>query len=101
MKTTATLAFTGLLLLASGRLLAQQTFPIYSGTVPNSQPSAVQETSVTLDNGGVRISNVVQPNLTAFVPPVARPTARRSSFAPAAATPASPSTARATTWPGG
>ena len=68
MKTTATLAFAGLLLLASGRLLAQQTFPIYSGTVPNSQPSAVQETSVTLDNGGVRISNVVQPNLTAFLP---------------------------------
>ncbi|MGY3090223.1 acetyl esterase/lipase [Hymenobacter sp. UYAg731] len=68
MKTTATIAFLGLMLLASGRLLAQQTFPIYSGTVPDSQPSAVQESSITLANGGVRISNVVQPNLTAFLP---------------------------------
>ena len=68
MKTTATLAFAGSLLLASGRLLAQQTFPIYTGTVPDSQPSALQETSTTLANGGVRISNVVQPNLTAFLP---------------------------------
>ena len=68
MKTTATIAFVGLLLLASGRLPAQQTFPIYTGTVPDSQPSAVQESSITLADGGVRISNVVQPNLTAFLP---------------------------------
>ena len=58
----------GLLLLASGRVLAQQTFPLYTGTIPNSTPSPVVETSITLANGGVRISNVVQPNLTAFLP---------------------------------
>ena len=57
----------GLVLLTSGRLLAQQTFPLYSGTVPDSQPSAVQETSVTEPNGAL-ISTVVQPSLTAFLP---------------------------------
>jgi len=57
----------GLVLLASGRLLAQQTFPLYSGTVPDSQPSAVQETNVTVPNGAL-ISTVVQPSLTAFLP---------------------------------
>ena len=67
MKITATIAFMGLLLVA-GPLFAQQTFPIYTGNVPDSQPSAVQETSITLANGGVRISNVVQPSLTAFLP---------------------------------
>ena len=56
------------LLLVAGPLFAQQTFPIYTGNVPDSQPSAVQETSITLANGGVRISNVVQPSLTAFLP---------------------------------
>ena len=67
-----TMTFPGLLafaLLISSPLLAQQTFPLYTGTVPDSQPSTLQETSVTLANGGVRISNVVQPNLTAFLPP--------------------------------
>ena len=59
---------TGVALLLAGRGLAQPTFPLYTGTVPNSQPSAVQETSVTLATGGVRISNVVQPTLTAFLP---------------------------------
>ena len=56
------------LLFVSGRLWAQQTFPLYTGTVPNSQPSAVQETSVTEANNRVRISHVVQPTLTAFIP---------------------------------
>ncbi|MBJ6109552.1 alpha/beta hydrolase [Hymenobacter sp. BT523] len=62
----------GILALAAtsaGHLRAQQTLPLYTGTIPNSKPSAVQETSLTLANGGVRISNVVQPNLTVFVPP--------------------------------
>ena len=68
MKTSRFLLISALMLLASGRLLAQQTFPLYSGTVPDSKPSGVQETSITLPNGGVRISNVVQPNLTAFLP---------------------------------
>ncbi|MDO7851948.1 alpha/beta hydrolase [Hymenobacter convexus] len=64
--------FFGLLtfaVLTAGRVAAQQTFPLYTGTVPDSKPSAVQETSLTLPNGGVRISNVVQPNLTVFLPP--------------------------------
>lgn len=46
-----------------------QTLPLYTGTIPNSRPSSVQETSITLPNGGVRISNVVQPTLTVFLPP--------------------------------
>ncbi|MBO2007705.1 alpha/beta hydrolase [Hymenobacter negativus] len=68
MKITATTILVSLFLLSAGPLLAQQTFPLYTGTIPDSKPSAVKETSVTLDNGGVRISNVVQPNLTAFLP---------------------------------
>jgi acetyl esterase/lipase len=67
MKTPLLLRTVGLVLLASGRLLAQPTFPLYTGTVPDSQPSAVQETSVT-ESGGVLISTVVQPSLTAFLP---------------------------------
>ncbi|MBF9222320.1 alpha/beta hydrolase [Hymenobacter ruricola] len=64
--------FLGLLALAASpafRVQAQQTFPLYTGTIPDSKPSQVQETSLTLANGGVRVSNVVQPNLTAFLPP--------------------------------
>ena len=68
MKIPQLLCATGLALLTSGRLLAQQTFPLYTGTVPDATASSVQETSITLPNGGVRISNVVQPNLTAFLP---------------------------------
>ena len=71
MKSPLFVCALGLTLLAPGYLLAQQSqqsFPLYSGTVPDSKPSAVQETSITLANGGVRISNVVQPNLTAFLP---------------------------------
>ncbi|WP_400192124.1 alpha/beta hydrolase [Hymenobacter sp. B81] len=61
-----------LLLLALGSaslLSAQTTLPLYTGTIPNSRPSRVQETSVTLANGGVRISRVVQPTLTVFRAP--------------------------------
>ena len=65
----AFLRLTAAALLVSAPVVAQQTFPLYTGTVPDSQPSPVEETSLTLPNGGVRISNVVQPNLTAFVPP--------------------------------
>ncbi|OON67432.1 alpha/beta hydrolase [Hymenobacter sp. CRA2] len=50
-------------------LRAQSVEPLYSGTIPDSKPSDVKETSVTLANGGVRISNVVQPNLTVFRAP--------------------------------
>ena len=68
MKIPSVLRIAALALLLSGRLLAQQTFPLYSGTVPNSEPSTVQETSLTLASGGVRIANVVQPTLTAYLP---------------------------------
>ena len=41
--------------------------PLYSGSVPDSKPSRVQETSVT-EGVGTRISNVVQPTLTVYLP---------------------------------
>ncbi|MGI4866007.1 MAG: alpha/beta hydrolase [Janthinobacterium lividum] len=40
--------------------------PLYSGSIPDSKPSRVQETTTT--DGGVRISNVVQPTLTVYLP---------------------------------
>ena len=61
-----------LVLLACARLLAAQSqapMVLYPGTIPNSKPSNVKETSITLPNGGVRISNVVQPTLTVFRAP--------------------------------
>lgn len=65
----------------SGSLLAQTTappppaadatprpvLPLYSGSIPDSKPSRVQETSVT-EGAGVRISNVIQPTLTVYMP---------------------------------
>ena len=42
--------------------------PLYTGSVPDSQPSSVQETALTIAGGGVRISNVVQPTLTVYLP---------------------------------
>jgi len=68
MRNNPLLAVFALMLLIPGRLLAQQSFPLYTGTVPDSKISEVRETSIILANGGVRISNVVQPNLTAFLP---------------------------------
>jgi acetyl esterase/lipase len=47
----------------------QATIPLYTGTIPDSKPSDVKETSVTLENGGVRVSNVIQPTLTVFRAP--------------------------------
>ena len=55
-----------LLLAAPG--MAQSTLPLYSGTIPDSKPSEVRETSVTESGNRVRIANVVQPTLTVFVP---------------------------------
>ena len=40
--------------------------PLYSGSIPDSKPSRVQETTTT--EGGVRISNVIQPTLTVYLP---------------------------------
>jgi acetyl esterase/lipase len=42
--------------------------PLYSGSVPNSKPSNLQETSVT-ENGGPRVATVIQPTLTVYLPP--------------------------------
>ncbi|MBF9237986.1 alpha/beta hydrolase [Hymenobacter sp. BT683] len=68
MKKLPFLSFLTVFFVSVLRVLAQPTIPIYTGTVPNSIPSKVQETSITLEIGGVRIANVVQPNLTVFVP---------------------------------
>ncbi|GAB3831748.1 alpha/beta hydrolase [Hymenobacter jeollabukensis] len=57
------------LLISTSSLSAQTVEPLYSGTIPNSKPSEVKETSVTLANGGVRVSNVVQPTLSVFRAP--------------------------------
>ena len=56
------------LLLLAAPVTAQSTLPLYSGTIPDSQPSDVRETSVTEPGNRVRISNVVQPTLTVFAP---------------------------------
>ena len=56
------------LLTSASPLLAQAVLPLYAGPIPNAKPSAVRETSLTLANGGVRISNVVEPTLTVFRP---------------------------------
>lgn len=69
------LALAALFLLSTSPMLhAQQVLPLYKGNIPNSKPSEVKETSVTLVNGGVRISNVVQPTLTVFLAPAAKAT---------------------------
>ena len=68
MKPSLLLRAVALVLLASGPLLAQQTFPLYTGTVPDSRPSVVQETSTISATDGQFITNVVQPTLTAFLP---------------------------------
>ncbi|WP_151088681.1 alpha/beta hydrolase [Hymenobacter baengnokdamensis] len=76
MKNTSLLLAVSLLTLtASTNLWAQATaagtaapvLPLYSGSIPDSKPSQVQETSVT-ESVGVRISNVIQPTLTVFMP---------------------------------
>ncbi|UOR04068.1 alpha/beta hydrolase [Hymenobacter aerilatus] len=69
------LALTTLLLLGTASMLrAQQVLPLYKGNIPDSKPSEVKETSITLANGGVRISNVVQPTLTVFLAPADKAT---------------------------
>ena len=69
MKNATRLALaSGLLGLSAGPTLAQTVLPLYGGPVPDSKPSQVRETSLTLANGGVRIANVVQPTLTVFLP---------------------------------
>ena len=55
-------------LLLAAPVWAQSTLPLYSGTIPDSKPSEVRETSVTESGNRVRISNVVQPTLTVFTP---------------------------------
>jgi len=67
MKTTVTLVFAGLLLLASGRLLAQQTFPIYTGTVPDSREK--------------RRSDLLTPSIDFWISPKTQASGPRSSVA--------------------
>ncbi|MBC6697668.1 alpha/beta hydrolase [Hymenobacter sp. BT190] len=43
-------------------------FSIYTNTIPNSTPSDLQEKTIRLDNGGIRVSDVVQPTLQVFRP---------------------------------
>ncbi|AMJ67493.1 alpha/beta hydrolase [Hymenobacter sp. PAMC 26628] len=68
MKPLSFLRAVGFMLLASSPGLAQQVIPLYTGTIPDSNPSELQEVSVTPPGGGVRVSTVVQPNLTVFLP---------------------------------
>ena len=79
-KTTLLLAL-GLLSLTTTTHLHAQAVPgpttaagtaapvlsLYTGNIPDSKPSKVEE-SVVSENGGVRISNVIQPTLTVFTP---------------------------------
>ncbi len=51
-------------------LVAQPVLPLYTGTIPNSIPSTVQEISTAAPGGNVQITNVVQPSLTVYVPPI-------------------------------
>lgn len=46
----------------------QTVINLYDGTVPNSRPSAMEETSTTDDNGISRVSGVTIPTLTAYFP---------------------------------
>ena len=61
--------FTLLLMLAAlPSAFAQSTISLYSGTIPNSIATDVQEKTIKLENGGVRVSDVVQPTLQVFRP---------------------------------
>jgi acetyl esterase/lipase len=63
-----TLFLTALLGLVGHTMAAQTIAPLYTGTIPNSIASELKETTVTLPNGGIRVSNVVQPTLQVFRP---------------------------------
>ena len=56
--------------ISSAGLQAQTApeWPLYPGEVPNSRPSQVQEVVEKQPNGSIRVSNVIQPTLTAFRP---------------------------------
>jgi acetyl esterase/lipase len=56
------------LLLAAGRLNAQQTIPLYDGTVPNAIPYAMKE--VRMENKGLFLGyrNIAQPTLAVYLP---------------------------------
>ncbi|NML64527.1 alpha/beta hydrolase [Hymenobacter sp. RP-2-7] len=72
MKITFSLLAAGLLALAlPAAVLAQDiqhpVLPLYAGSVPDSKPSQVQETSTTEGNR-ITVANVVQPTLTVYLP---------------------------------
>jgi len=59
-----------LLSASSPMLLAQnQVIPLYTGTVPDSKPSDVKENIIKVADGTERVSNVVQPTLSVYLPP--------------------------------
>ncbi|TGE23364.1 alpha/beta hydrolase [Hymenobacter metallicola] len=62
------LVLTTLLGFFAHSMSAQSIVSLYSGTIPNSIATDLQESSITLANGGVRVSNVVQPTLQVFRP---------------------------------
>jgi acetyl esterase/lipase len=57
-----------LLIIISIKLTAQEVFPLYRGTIPNSKPSADRESSEIGKDSILRISNVSRPTLTAYFP---------------------------------
>ena len=48
--------------------MAQQTFPLYDKTIPNSKPFANKEKSVIVEGGIQIISNVSLPSITVYLP---------------------------------
>jgi acetyl esterase/lipase len=48
--------------------MAQQTFPLYDKTIPNSKPFANKEKSVIVEGGIQIISNVSLPSITLYLP---------------------------------
>ncbi|UOQ67067.1 hypothetical protein [Hymenobacter volaticus] len=82
-KLLLTLAFGA----CSHLLLAQQVMSVYSVTIPNSKPSDVKETTVTEANGGIRVSNVIQPTLTVYKPAKDKANGTAVIICPGVATP--------------
>ncbi|UOQ74254.1 alpha/beta hydrolase [Hymenobacter cellulosilyticus] len=63
-----TLVLTALLGLFAHTMSAQSIISLYSGTIPNSIATNLQESTMTVASGGVRVSDVVQPTLQVFRP---------------------------------
>ncbi|UPL49719.1 alpha/beta hydrolase [Hymenobacter sublimis] len=64
-----------LLIVTFAQAQNQPVIPLYSGAVPNSKASSIQEVVDKQANGSIRISNVVTPTLTVYRPAKANGTA--------------------------